>query len=142
MTYDIDARPRALTELSREESLRLLGNVGLGRIVFISRAMPAIRLVTHVMHDGHIVARTGYEPEIEAVLRPRGTSMVVYQADMVDPATHLGWNVMVTGTAALVPDDGAFAGRQSWTGDKTALVLRIRPELVTGFEVTGDPSPR
>ncbi|PZG12515.1 pyridoxamine 5'-phosphate oxidase family protein [Nonomuraea aridisoli] len=137
MTYDIDARPRALTELSREESLRLLGNVGLGRIVFISRAMPAIRLVSHVMTDGHIVVRTGYEPEIEAVLRPRGTSMVVYQADMVDPATHLGWNVMVTGTAALVPDAG---GPQSWTGEKTALVLRIRPEHVTGFEVTGDPS--
>ena len=40
-----------LTELTRGESLRLLGSVPLGRIVFTLHAMPAIRLVNHLL-DG------------------------------------------------------------------------------------------
>lgn len=138
MTYDTDARPR-LEQLSRADSLRLVGNVGLGRIVFISRAMPAIRLVSHLVHDDHIVVGTAYEPEVAAILGPRGTSMVVYQVDMVDPATCRGWNVVVTGTAALVadPDELAHLCRRlrTWTHERPGLVLRIRPEIVTGFEL-------
>ncbi|MEV4179529.1 hypothetical protein [Nonomuraea sp. NPDC049709] len=41
---------------SRPESLRPLRNVTYGRIVFTSRAMPAIRLVPHAMDGDNLLA--------------------------------------------------------------------------------------
>ena len=139
MKHPTDPQPHTLRELSRQESLRLLGNVGIGRIAFISRAMPAIRLVSHIMNGDHLLIGCGYEAEIAAILGPRGTSMIVYQADMVDPATRLGWNVVLNGRTALMADPVELARVQpqldGWRGGRADLVLRIRPELVTGLHV-------
>ncbi|MFD1545783.1 pyridoxamine 5'-phosphate oxidase family protein [Nonomuraea guangzhouensis] len=139
MKHPSDPQPRTLRELSRQKSLRLLGNVGIGRIAFISRAMPAIRLVSHIVNGDHLLIGCLYEPEIAAILGPRGTSMIVYQANLVDPATHLGWNVVVSGRAALMADPVVLArvGPQldGWKGGRADLVLRIQPELVTGLHV-------
>jgi hypothetical protein len=49
---------RRLTELSREESVRLLGTVSLGRVVFTMHAMPAIRPVNHIVDDGKVIIRS------------------------------------------------------------------------------------
>jgi hypothetical protein len=43
----MNAWQRRPTELSGEQSLRLLGSVPASRIVFTEHAMPAIRLVNH-----------------------------------------------------------------------------------------------
>jgi hypothetical protein len=44
-----------LAPLSREQCLRLVGSVSFGRIIFTSRAMPAVRLVRHARLGGQIV---------------------------------------------------------------------------------------
>ena len=46
-------------------------------------------------------ARSALAPQ-----RPPGTCRVVvaYEADTIDPATHLGWSVVATGYARLVTD--------------------------------------
>ena len=49
--------------LSRSESLRLLRNVIYGRIVFISRALPAIRLIPHTMDDGALLTGLPADPD-------------------------------------------------------------------------------
>lgn len=50
--------PRRRTEeIGTGEALRLLGTVGLGRIVFTRHALPAVRPVNHLLDDGDIIVR-------------------------------------------------------------------------------------
>jgi hypothetical protein len=120
--------------LSRQKSLRLLGSVPFGRIVFTMRALPAIRPVNHVLADGNIIIRTHLGG---AVMSAAGL-VVAYEADAIDPAEHLGWSVIVTGIATSVdgPDRTRYERLlRPWTNGHKDQVIRIEPELVTGFEL-------
>jgi len=59
----------------------------------------------------------------------------------IDPDTHQGWSVVVTGTAHLVADLGEVARYQRmltpWAGGEMGQVIRIRPAIVTGFRFSG-----
>lgn len=127
--------PRRLTELTRQESLRLLGSVPFGRIVFTMRALPAIRPVNHVLDNGEIVIRT----HLGAALLSAVGVVVAYEVDAIDPAEHLGWSVIVTGIARSVddPDDKARyeALLRPWMNGHKDQIVRIRPEMVTGYEL-------
>ncbi|OLZ65294.1 pyridoxamine 5'-phosphate oxidase [Streptomyces sp. IMTB 2501] len=126
-------------ELDRAEALRLLSSVSLGRIVFTLQALPTVRPVAHVMDGGDIVIRTR---EGAALASPAqegdGTGVVVaYEADAIDPDTHLGWSVVVTGYARLVTDPHELARVRSllrpWAPQQGLdQAVRIHPELVTG----------
>lgn len=139
---------RVLTHLSEAESLRRLGSVSLGRIVFTSKALPAIRPVNHIVHNGDVIIRSHGGAEIVTYARDGG--VVAYEADVIDPDDHLGWSVIVTGRAVLVTDPDEVAQYQSmlrpWLSEPMMEhVIRIRPELVTGFELVpapeAEPSP-
>ncbi|NUT30882.1 MAG: pyridoxamine 5'-phosphate oxidase family protein, partial [Streptomyces sp.] len=101
--------PRHRIELDGAEALRLLASVPLGRIVFTRHALPTVRPVNHVLDDGDIVIRTHEGAALTShAQRADGPGVVVaYEADAIDPRTHLGWSVVVTGYARLVtdPDD-------------------------------------
>jgi hypothetical protein len=88
---------RRLEELSPEESIRLLGSVSLGRIVFTARALPAIRPVNHLVDGDYIIIRTDGNSPIISELKSEPGSVVAYEADTIDPAEHLGWSVVVVG---------------------------------------------
>jgi hypothetical protein len=47
-----------LEQLSRDECLRLVGSVPLGRIVYTRQAPPGVELVSFALADGDIVIRT------------------------------------------------------------------------------------
>jgi nitroimidazol reductase NimA-like FMN-containing flavoprotein (pyridoxamine 5'-phosphate oxidase superfamily) len=134
---------RALRELNREEALWLLSSVSLGRIVFTDRALPAIRPVNHLVQDGQVVIRshTG-----AAIVTAAGQRVVVaYEADAIDPDTHLGWSVVVTGVARLVLDPVAAARYREqlrpWVdGRRMDEVIAISPDIVTGFALAPDPA--
>ncbi|GAA1690722.1 pyridoxamine 5'-phosphate oxidase family protein [Nonomuraea maheshkhaliensis] len=121
--------------MSRSESLRLLRNVSYGRIVFISRALPAIRLIPHVMDDGALLTGLPGDTDLAALLTK--PAPVVYEADLLDPATRLGWSVTLTGRAGPLTDPDelgrAMTRLKPWPGRPIDLVARIQPELVTGF---------
>jgi len=112
-----DSQPGRMRPVARDEALRLLGSVPHGRIVFTERALPAVRVVNHVLDDGHVVVRV---PAGAAVLRAVG-QVVAYQADLVGAGPLLRWSVVVLGVAEV---DNA-AGELSH-------IIRIRPELVSG----------
>lgn len=139
MTRHPNPRLDSDIRLSRQESMRLLQIVTLGRIAFISRALPAIRLVSHIVQDGNIIIGTSGDPEISAILNSPGASLVVYEADMVDTTTHLGWSVVAGGRAVPVTDPEEIATVRprirGWAGSNPDLFVRIKPELVTGFHV-------
>jgi Pyridoxamine 5'-phosphate oxidase len=146
----MDDGDRQMREMTRDEAMRRLASVRIGRVVFTSRALPAIRPVNHLVENGHVIIRS---PEGSAIVTAasaeRGT-VVAYEADELDPTSHTGWSVVITGLARLVDDPHEAAPYQQVLrphipGDR-GLVIRIYPELVTGLEFVapetadGDPS--
>jgi hypothetical protein len=103
---------RRLTELSREESVRLLGTVSLGRVVFTMHAMPAIRPVNHIVDDGKVIIRSHLGAAMVTIAGDTRGTVVAYEADTIDPDSHVGWSVVVTGVA---PGTGHWipAGRRA-----------------------------
>ncbi|MFE9609752.1 pyridoxamine 5'-phosphate oxidase family protein [Streptomyces sp. NPDC006012] len=142
-----DHRPRGCVDLDRAEALRLLGSVSLGRVVFTRHALPTVRPVNHVLDGCDIVIRTHKGAELTSYARRAdGAGVVVaYEADAIDPDTHLGWSVVVTGYARLVtdPDELARYQRLPHPGVGYALdhAVRIHPGLVTGVRLTANGSP-
>ena len=53
----------ASSELSRDECLRLLASVPVGRVIYTRRAMPAVQLVNFALDHGDIVIRTDQQQE-------------------------------------------------------------------------------
>ncbi|MGV9233218.1 pyridoxamine 5'-phosphate oxidase family protein [Streptomyces nigra] len=140
--------PRRRIELDGAEALRLLGSVSLGRIVFTRHALPTVRPVNHVLDGGDIVIRTHEGAALTSRTERAGDPGVVvaYEADAIDPHTHLGWSVVVTGYARLVtdPEDLARCRRlvRPWVDQAMDQAMdqavRIRPDLVTGILLTAD----
>lgn len=135
--------PRRMGRLDRAEALRLLGSVSLGRIVFTHQALPAIRPVNHLMDGEDIIVQLHDGATLASMVTPtQATGVVVaYEADAIDPKTHIGWSVVVTGYAHRVTDEGQlarFAARlRPWVQHPAMnSALRIRPDLVTGLQLT------
>ncbi len=125
-------------ELERQECLRLLAKVPLGRIVHTRGALPAVLPVNFGLdHDGSVLLRTSAASEL---VRAIDGSVVAFEADEVDAATHSGWSVVVTGEAdggdrprragAADPDRAALLGAlahgglrpyRARTGDRTGV---------------------
>ncbi|WP_405682741.1 pyridoxamine 5'-phosphate oxidase family protein [Streptomyces sp. NBC_00057] len=134
--------PRRTVELTNAQALSLLGGAPLGRIVFTQRALPAIRPVNHLLDLGQIVIRTHQESDLFAQARHHGDRGVVvaYQADDIDPLTHLGWSVVATGYCRPVTDPDALMRYQRlirpWSDRVMDCAVRINPHLVTGIRLT------
>ncbi|MEV5869077.1 pyridoxamine 5'-phosphate oxidase family protein [Streptomyces tendae] len=140
--------PRRSIELGAEEALALLGSVSLGRVVFTRQALPTIRPVNHVLDDGDIVIRTHEGAALTSRTRKAGDPGVVvaYEADSIDPDTHLGWSVVVTGYAQPVTDPAELTRYQAllrpWVDRSMDYAIRIVPDLITGVRLTeARPSP-
>jgi nitroimidazol reductase NimA-like FMN-containing flavoprotein (pyridoxamine 5'-phosphate oxidase superfamily) len=55
---------REVVEVDRTEALRLLASVRHGRVVFTSKALPAIRPVNHLVDDGRVIAHSTHRQSI------------------------------------------------------------------------------
>ncbi|MEV6115301.1 pyridoxamine 5'-phosphate oxidase family protein [Streptomyces sp. NPDC052109] len=133
-------------DLDPVKALRLLGSVSLGRIVFTRQALPTVRPVNHVLDGGDIVIRTHEGTALTTRTRQGGDTGVVvaYEADAIDPDTHLGWSVVVTGYARLVTDATDLARVRTLLApcepqEGMDHAVRIRPSLVTGVLLTDTP---
>ena len=130
---------RVLRELSREESLRLLSSVSLGRVVFTHQALPAIRPVNHLVDDGQVIIRT--HPGAAILTAAQRGVVVAYEADVLDPEAHVGWSVVVTGVARPVRDPRAAADYRRrlrpWIDRPMDQVIAISADIVTGFALSG-----
>lgn len=137
---------RQLTELTRDESLRLLGTVPFGRVMFTMHALPAIRPVNHVVDDGHVIIRSHLGAAVVDVARKDGGTVVGYEADVIDPHDQVGWSVVVTGMARLVTAPLEVARYQqvlrTWVTGEMDYVIRISSDLVTGFRLGPVPGGR
>lgn len=133
--------------LDRDAAMRFLGSVSLGRVVFTRHALPTVRPVNHTVVDGDIVIRTHGDADLTRYTRQTGGegAVVAYEADDLDPDTHLGWSVVVTGYARLVTDPRELARYRTllrpWSTQRMEHAVRIHPDLITGLHLTAAPSP-
>lgn len=134
---------RMLRETLRPEALRLLASVPFGRVVFTARALPAVRVVNHIVDRGEVIVRTSEGSQVALLLGQPSGSVVAYEADELDPATRTGWSVVVTGLAMPVTDPDAVSRYENllrpWVEVPMAGFIRIRPEIITGYHLV-DPA--
>ncbi|MEV4179732.1 pyridoxamine 5'-phosphate oxidase family protein [Nonomuraea sp. NPDC049709] len=135
---------RRLRELPAAEALELLAGVPFGRIVFTRHALPAVRPVNHVVVDGQIIIRSNPGTILSAHVAP-SEAVVAYEADELDGHERLGWSVIVTGVARLVtePHEAARfkAMLRPWVAGEMDQVIRVQPEIVTGFVLVPAAAP-
>jgi nitroimidazol reductase NimA-like FMN-containing flavoprotein (pyridoxamine 5'-phosphate oxidase superfamily) len=125
-----DVDRNGLEVLDREECLRLLGSVPLGRIGVTSDALPAVLPVNFRFDGERILVRTAQGTKLDAATR---NAVVAFEVDDFDTVQHTGWSVMVTGVAREIDEpEGSDPAIPRWAGDGSVRLIAIEPELVSG----------
>ncbi|MFE0179117.1 pyridoxamine 5'-phosphate oxidase family protein [Streptomyces sp. NPDC059002] len=127
-----------MVQLLPGEAMALLASVKLGRVAFSHQALPAIRPVNHLLDEhGDIIVRTHSGATL--LNKALMSEVVAYEADDLDPDARTGWSVVVTGTATRVSDTAELARYEAlltpWVDREMDQVVRIRPDIVTGFRL-------
>jgi uncharacterized protein len=130
-----------LMELSRRECLALLASVPVGRLVYTSRAMPAVVPLTFVLLRDSLYVRTTEETGLRVTT---AGVVVAFQADAVDPSARSGWSVTVVGRAVPESEPYVLAELDAlplvpWASGRRDTVVRLPLELVTGRRVGSGP---
>ena len=133
----MDFNGTTLEQLSRDQCLRLMGQVPLGRIVYTRQALPAVELVNFALVDGDIVIRTDSGGKLAAATRG---AVVAFETDSVDVGTHAGWSVTVVGYSRAVTDGEEIrrleqTGLDPWAPGERDHFIRISPTIVNGRRI-------
>ncbi|MER6523982.1 pyridoxamine 5'-phosphate oxidase family protein [Streptomyces sp. NPDC001508] len=126
--------------LDRQECLRLLAKVPVGRVVYTRRALPAVLPVNFSLDtDSSVLLCTSATSDL---VRAIDGVVVAFEADDFDAATRSGWSVVVTGRASVVTDPDEHerlsrTGPQSWVVTRDGVYVRIEAEMITGREIAG-----
>jgi nitroimidazol reductase NimA-like FMN-containing flavoprotein (pyridoxamine 5'-phosphate oxidase superfamily) len=118
-----------LTELRREECLRLLAGGVVGRVVFTEAALPAAHPVTYLLDGDEIVFRTAGGGKMHHI--------IAFQTDEIDPASRTGWSVLAVGQAYEVTDSQRLAGLADrmpapWSTHRDGHTVAIPLQRLTG----------
>ena len=128
----------AFRALDRQECLRLLAKVPVGRVVYTRQALPAVLPINFCLDtDASVLLRTSPDSDL---VRAIDDVVVAFEADEFDATTRSGWSVVVTGRAAVVTDPAEHerlsqAGPTSWMPLPETVFVRIEAEMVTGREL-------
>lgn len=101
-----DVDHHGLEVLSRAECLTLLATAPVGRIVYTELALPAIRPVNFVVHEGSVVIRTSGRGSLAAAA---DGAVVAFEADHFTAVPRTGWSVTVLGRAREATEPGEVA---------------------------------
>ncbi|MCT7352022.1 pyridoxamine 5'-phosphate oxidase family protein [Streptomyces sp. 15-116A] len=135
----------AFRALDRQECLRLLAKVPVGRVVYTRQALPAVLPINFSLDaDASVLLCTS--PDSDLVRAIDGV-VIAFEADEFDAASRSGWSVVVTGQATVVTDPAEHerlsqAGPSSWMPLQDPVFVRIESEMVTGRELKGTPGTR
>ncbi|MGH3267005.1 MAG: pyridoxamine 5'-phosphate oxidase family protein [Trebonia sp.] len=136
----MDVNGTTFEHLPRDECLRLMGQVALGRIVYTRQALPAVELVNFTVDEDDIIIRTDSSGKLAAATRG---AVVAFEADSVDTVTRMGWSVTIVGYSRAVSDSDEIRhleriGLVSWAPGKRDHFIRISPSIVNGRRLTGE----
>ncbi|WPP33456.1 pyridoxamine 5'-phosphate oxidase family protein [Streptomyces sp. CL7] len=130
----------AFRAIDRQDCLRLLAKVPVGRVVYTRHALPAVLPINFSLDtDSSVLLSTS--PDSDLVRAIDGV-VVAFEADEFDAATRSGWSVVVTGRATVVTDPAEHdrlreTGPTSWMPQRETVFVRIASEMVTGRELRG-----
>ncbi|MFE9171334.1 pyridoxamine 5'-phosphate oxidase family protein [Streptomyces kebangsaanensis] len=125
--------------LDRQECLRLLGKVPVGRVVYTRQALPAVLPVNFALDaDASVLVRTSARSDL---VRAVDGVVVAFEADEFATETRSGWSVVVTGRARVVTEPAEHerllrTGPDSWMPIQDDVFIRIEAAMVTGRELT------
>ncbi len=124
----------ALMQLPRDECLKLMASVPMGRVIYTRRALPAVELVNFALDSGDIVLCT--DPRGNLAAAARG-AVVAFEADCLNVANQGGWSVTAIGPSRLVTDLDEISrlqaiGLSSWAPAARDHFIRISPEILNG----------
>ena len=124
----------ALQQLSKDDCLRLLATVPIGRIIYTRQALPAVELVNFALEGGDIIVRT--DPSGKLAAAAQG-AIIAFEADVVDAERRSGWSVTAIGPSRAVTDAAEIArlqriGLSSWAPGAREHFIRISPQLLNG----------
>ncbi|MEU3282160.1 pyridoxamine 5'-phosphate oxidase family protein [Streptomyces antibioticus] len=126
--------------LDRQECLRMLAKVPVGRVVYTRQALPAVLPINFALDtDASVLLCTS--PGSDLVRAIDGV-VVAFEADEFNAATRSGWSAVVTGRASVVTDRAEHerltqTGPTSWMPLRDVVFVRIESEMVTGRELNG-----
>jgi nitroimidazol reductase NimA-like FMN-containing flavoprotein (pyridoxamine 5'-phosphate oxidase superfamily) len=135
------AASSSLTELGRDECLRLLGASTVGRVVVIRPAIetPVIRPVNYVFDEASqsVVFRCIPGTKFASLMR---ASRAWFEIDDIDADRRTGWSVIVGGVTEVVTQAAEVRrfdtiGVDSWIAGQDADWVRIRARVVSGRSV-------
>jgi nitroimidazol reductase NimA-like FMN-containing flavoprotein (pyridoxamine 5'-phosphate oxidase superfamily) len=129
--------------LSRDDCVRRLRQQSVARVAVTFDAMPVIVPVNFVLaelddeHGLEVVIRTVEGTKLQAALRH---AVVAVEVDHIEPASHLGWSVLVRGRSRVITDAAAIeAARQlrlrPWATEDADRFIGVSVDLVSGREV-------
>lgn len=121
-------RPSHDENIPHNECWDLLKSQSLGRVALSVAALPAIVPVAYsVDGDELTISLDPHQTLPEKAFRD---AVVAFEVDTIDPATHHGWIVHVTGSACLTAtEDGDGA---------VARTVQLVPAIITGQRVQSD----
>ena len=133
----MDTNDSGVEHLSRDQCMRLLGSVPLGRIVYTRGALPAVELVNFALDNGDIIIRT--DPSGKLAAATRG-AVVAFEADSADVTAHAGWSVTVVGVSQAVTDSDESSrlerlGLEPWAPGERPYFVKIPPTIVNGRRI-------
>lgn len=129
---------RTFTHLDAAECWRLMGEHGVGRVVFLGDTWPRIVPTTYDAVSGTAYFRAPVYGELARRVAGHTASL---QMDDIDPGTLTGWSVLMTGTAHRVEDAATVAslwplGRpDAWFPGKETQWIALPVDTVRGQRV-------
>jgi nitroimidazol reductase NimA-like FMN-containing flavoprotein (pyridoxamine 5'-phosphate oxidase superfamily) len=131
----VSRRRRVLEVLDRSACIELLQSVAIGRVAWATESGDAVVVpVNFVAVEDGVVFRTAEGTKLAAAQKGRRLS---FEADDVEPALHIGWSVLITGTAEVVTDSDEVRRLQllplaPWDPEPKPYFVRIRASEMTG----------
>ena len=128
--------------LDRDECLLLLKWEAIGRLAVQQEGgAPVVVPVNFVLLDGDTVC---FRLDVGATAMQAIAHPVSFQADRFDWYRHVGWSVLVQGTAELMTEqegEQLEVGPEPWAPGERPLLVRIRPDHITGRRIELPDSP-
>jgi hypothetical protein len=124
-----------LETLSEYECWQLVsgaGPSGIARVVWSGPEGPAVVPVNYAVADGALWFQTSSESRLA---RECHDHRVLVELDQVEPATHLGWSVVVSGTARCLPasaDPGILGDLLVWPAGEHDALVKVEPDELSG----------
>jgi uncharacterized protein len=130
----MDPNGIALEHLPRNECMRLMASVPVGRIAYTRQALPAVEVVNFTVDRGDIVFRTDAGGKLTAAI---SDAVVAFEADSMNFTRHTGWSVTVVGQCRTVTDSEEVrrleeSALSPWAPGERKHYIKITPVIVNG----------